>query len=187
MRKTLFLVSIISLLIFSACNSGTNNGNTSDQDSSIVETDDIPMLSIITLDENAEQYVDKKIKVAGTVSHICKHGGKKMHLFEAPVDSITVTVITGESFDADLEGSDVIVTGMMKEERITAEEINGMEEEYRIECDGSIVKEDAKNEGNNGNNIEKKEQIDYYKELLEESGKGYISFFSIEFIELEKK
>jgi len=183
MKKTLFLVSIISLLIFSACNSGTDNGNKNNQDSLTVETDDIPMLSILTIDQDAEQYVDKKIKVAGTVSHICKHGGKKMHLFEAPVDSVFVKVTSEESFDADLEGSDIVVTGILKEKRITEEEINGMEEEYRIECDGSIVKDEVKKEENKM----KKEQIDYYNELLEESGKGYISFFSIEFIELEKK
>ncbi len=183
MKKSLFLVSIISLLIFSACNNGNQNNGTTDGDSSVVETDDIPMLSIITLEEEAEKYVDKKIKVEGTVSHICTHGGKKMHLFEAPVDTITVKVISEKTFDVDLEGSDVIVTGTLIEKRITSDEINEMEEEYKIECDGSIVKNDAKQEENE----DRKEQIDYLKELLEESGKGYISFYSIEFIELEEK
>lgn len=184
MKKTLFLLSVISLLIFSACNNGNQNHGTTDGDSSIVETDEIPTLSIITFEKEAEKYVDKKIKVEGTVSHICKHGGKKMHLFEAPVDSITVKVISEESFDANLEGSDVIVTGIMKEEKITAEEISQMEEDYKIECDGSVVKNDAKTEEDHAM---KKEQIDYFKNLLEESGKGYISFYSIKFIELEKK
>ncbi len=180
MKKSLFIATFIFLVIFSACNTDRNNNKENSTKDDVKQT--FTKLSIPNFDYEAEKHVGDTIQIEGTVGHICSHGGKKMHVFEAPIDTISVKVVANETFDADLEGSDVVVTGILNEKRITADEINEMDEQYKIECDGSIVK----GAGNEESGISK-EYLDYLKELLAESGKGYISFYSINFIELLEK
>ena len=110
-----------------------------------------------------------------------------MHLFEAPVDSITIKIISTESFDTELEGSDVTVRGIVIEQKITKDDLAEMEEEYQIGCDGSIEKEDGHEKMTEEELEHKKETIEYYKALIDESGKDYIAFYSLECIENKLK
>ena len=181
----MLLIIASAIILFAACNNGSSDENSDGVDSTTVETEDVTQISVGDFELKAEEYIEQTIQIEGTVSHICKHGGKKMFIFQAPVDTVTVKITSNESFSVDLEGSDVIVTGIVKEERITAADILEMEEE---------LKEHENEEENDGENDEEhhdkhisQETIDYYNALLEKSDKDYIAFYTLECVEYEEK
>ena len=183
MLKKIFVLLAFASILFVACNNGNSNGNSDEGDTNVVETDDITQISVADFDAEAVNYVDKTIKIEGTVSHICKHGGKKMFIFAAPVDSITVKITSNEAFNADLEGSDVVVTAIVKEERITKDDIvNMIEELANCDTEGAELHEDDHHDEHVS-----QETIDYYNGLIEESGKDYIAFYTLECVEYEEK
>ena len=65
-------------------------------------------------------YIDKDIVVVGTVNHVCSHGGKRMFIIgENPDLAIKITPNDEIGvFEKELEGSHVIITGVVKELRI---------------------------------------------------------------------
>ncbi|MEA1876057.1 MAG: hypothetical protein U9N86_04275 [Bacteroidota bacterium] len=64
----------------------------------------------------AENLIDQTVSIEGTVLHICKHGGKKMFINEDRVKVIASEKLA--AFDLALEGSAVIVTGIIREESV---------------------------------------------------------------------
>ncbi|MFC2113859.1 hypothetical protein ACFLRI_00765 [Bacteroidota bacterium] len=108
--RNLFVIMIVSLALFSCGNK--QNGEVND-------------LDINTFGDEAANYVDQEISISGTVVHICKHGGKKMHLI-GDNDEKKIVVFAGDDiteFPIELEGLMVKVTGVVKEEIITEETI----------------------------------------------------------------
>jgi len=69
-----------------------------------------------TFQENAEKMVGKEVGVKGMVIHVCRHGGKKMFLIgEDPDVRIKITASDKvSSFNTDLEGSIVMVNGIVE-------------------------------------------------------------------------
>ncbi len=149
-------------------------------------------VSIANFEAEAGNLVDKLVTVEGTVSHICRHGGKRMFLIgENPDDNLKVlagTAIT--AFDVALEGSDVIVNGYVRESRVdeayldelekkTLENIKKAEEEKKEAAAASH--EGQTDEATH--NIEHKDPLQNIKDMKEQlknSPKGYLSFYSIE-------
>jgi hypothetical protein len=98
--------------------------------------------------KNPVAFLNQEITTTGTVDHVCKHGGKKMVIFAAtPEDSIHVMASDAVPvFNAELNGSDVWVHGVMEEERITKAEILKMIEER----EAAAAKGNAKPSGEKG-------------------------------------
>lgn len=110
MRNLLFVL-LASAFLFS-CGNKNEEGKVTD-------------LDINSFTEEAGNYVDQDVSITGTVVHICKHGGKKMHLIGND-DEKKIVVFTGEGvseFPMELEGLVVKVTGKIVEEVYTAETI----------------------------------------------------------------
>jgi hypothetical protein len=169
-NRVLSLFILLSVVFIASCSNSADNKDCENGDS--IKVSEVAMIQIADFDKKASEFVDKNVKIEGTVSHICAHSGKKMFLFTAPNEDIFVKVTSETSFDAALEGSDVSVTGIVKEERITAEEVAQMEKEATAEScshEGSL------------------EIVNEYKQIMKESGKNYVSFYSIECESFEKK
>lgn len=187
-----FLISLaaIALLMAGCCNQA-NNENQAGAEASLKE------VSLATLLSETENFVDKPVKVIGTVDHVCKHGGKKMFIFgENPDDRIKIT--TGEkmsSFEPTLEGSDVLVNGVVREMKVDEDYLMNWEMEMKADKNEKKKhKEIGKNEGNHeaGESEEKSEedvmdQINSLRKQLEDSGKDHLSFYSIECIDFKEK
>ena len=62
----------------------------------------------------APEMLGQLIQIEGTVNHVCKHGGKKMFIGGENVKIIVSETIA--AFDPVLEGSEVIITGYVREE-----------------------------------------------------------------------
>lgn len=99
-RRILFGIMALSLLI--ACNNQNSEESTT-----------ITSAEFATV---AENLIDQTVRIEGTVMHVCKHGGKKMFINEDRVKIIASEKLA--SFDIALEGSTVIVTGIIREESV---------------------------------------------------------------------
>jgi len=81
--------------------------------------------------EIAPEIVGKKVEISGMVTHVCKHGGKKMFMMDSDAD-VQVKITTGENiaaFPTDLEGSTVWVSGIVEEIMVEVEEEHEGEED----------------------------------------------------------
>lgn len=190
------------LAIAVACNNQQkNDDNTEALEEETME--EIAELTVANFSEMAGTYSGKQIMIKGTVSHTCKHGGKRMFIIDEGTEE-SVKVEAGEniaSFDAELEGSDVIVTGILAELIVDEAYLNNWEnevleetsEEYKIHTgdhegehgeegeDGEYAEGETE-EDHHGTDLE---QIEDLRNTLKESGKDHLSFYSIECISYE--
>lgn len=103
MRNFLILMSLVFVL--GACNSQTQNSDSS-SDAKI----------ILTLDEffaSPDDYLNKEVTIKGLVTHVCKHGGQKLFIV-GNEDGDPLRIDVGEDipeFDISLEGSEAEFTG----------------------------------------------------------------------------
>lgn len=191
MIKKLFIVFAFAAL-FAACGNSNKNANSENNGG----TDTIQGPVAITVNDfltKAEEFVGKEIKVQGTVSHVCKHGGKRMFVFDDNEEN-RVKIEASESvasFDASLEGSDIMVSGILKElvidEAYLAEwemEVKEEESQPEVAADSAEVAEHA-NSGHGeaadqGEHVSALESIAAYRQQIKESGKDHLSFYSVE-------
>lgn len=134
MRKKI-LLGILALSLLGAC----NNQNT--EDATPVSTAEFANI--------ANNMVDEMVIIEGTVMHVCKHGGKKMFINEDRVKVIASEKLA--AFDQELEGSTVVVIGIIREEAVpvltsepevveTEDAAEVKEGEEAAECDMENVK-----------------------------------------------
>jgi hypothetical protein len=184
--KKLFLLLAIAAII-STGNTGCKNKGKQGADSASVS---------ITVDSflaSPEKWAGKDVVMMGTVSHICKHSGKKLFLFGADGEK-TVKIYAGgdqATFDIKYEGTDIEITGtVIEDEKIDANYLK----EWEAEIKESLADEDqkvcdAEKKAITGQTSDsattKTEDEDPYAVLkefrkkLEESGKTYISVYAI--------
>ncbi len=177
MTKKFFFLIIPCLFLLASCNNGTKTAE--------VKKADTVTLAVKSFIDSAAKYVERPIRISGTVLHTCKEGGKRMFLVDGP-DSIRVEVTTGNNipkFDESLIGSRVNVLGLLKEERVDAKYLNEWEAEVRkpVENHEAGIHSGAKGHEDQGT----KETLDNINSLradLKKSGKDHLSFYSIEAI-----
>lgn len=181
MEQVLFLLLGLTLII--GC------GNKAEK-----TAEDAIQLTVSQVVENAEQYVEKSVKIEGTVMHVCRHGGKRLFLAGENPD-VRFKVVAGEAipvFDVALEGSDLVVTGVMKEDRIDAAYLDQQEADL-LSAAPNEAEHEALEQGHADSvthvdqNAERLAQIKDLRKQLEESGKDYLAYYSIEVQSLEEK
>ncbi|MBM3437118.1 MAG: hypothetical protein FJY07_12990, partial [Bacteroidetes bacterium] len=133
MIKKLLFVAVIAAFAASC-----NNTRTSSEDNGSQNTDTVSGPIQITVADflgKASELAGKEVIIKGTVSHTCKHGGKRMFIYgDNPEESVEIKA--GESissFNAELEGSDVTVQGLLAELVIDEAYLNEWESEVRLE------------------------------------------------------
>lgn len=79
--------------------------------------------------------VNQTIQLQGTVTHVCKHSGKKCFLQGANPEASVQVMAGGDiaSFDKELIGSEITVTGTVKEHRIQRDVIEKQEKAVQAE------------------------------------------------------
>ena len=118
MKKYLLFIAVIAMVVTS-CENVDKSKETKENTKAVV-VDEITPLLVAEFDEQAGNYVGKKIKMKGTVDHICKHGGQR--LFLVSEDSEARIKITPDeeiaAFNAELEGNKLVLVGIVEEQRI---------------------------------------------------------------------
>ncbi|MBP6977310.1 MAG: hypothetical protein PHD61_01270 [Bacteroidales bacterium] len=190
MKSRLFFFIAFSLMLASC---GTRSGQEQQN-----ENTGTPVLTVANFDSLAGQYIGKEIQIEGLVDHVCRHSGKRMFLVQ-PDGAGRVKVVTGENisvFDVALEGTDVIVRGIVDELKVDEQYLAEWEKELKDQeaaeaqetAEPESSQQEAPAEGvhagmgeqaDQGTHTEAWDQIAGYRAQIAASDKGYLSFLSV--------
>lgn len=120
MKKYFILFAVAA--IFASC---SNNATTETVEATdaVVETN---FVALADIQAKGADFLDQEVKTSGIVDHVCKHGGKKVLLVG---DGVDIHVFNDERFEEAIVGKEVMITGIMKEERTDEAALLKMEED----------------------------------------------------------
>ena len=177
----LFILSMV--LILSSCEN--QNKIESEKTPTAVIVEEATPLIISEFEEKAGNLVGKLIEVNGTVEHICRHGGQTMFLVSEDSDE-RIKVVPDEeiaAFNLDMEGSSILLTGVVEEQRVDENYLREWEEEIKAGSDAVSDKGEGDHLGGKVEDArdisEDMEKINNLRAMIVESDTNYISFFSL--------
>lgn len=185
--KNLFILLVIAAFV-----TGSNTGCKNNSTSSTTDTAKLT-LTVDSFLASPEQWSGKDIVIAGTVSHVCKHSGKKLFLFGADSEK-TIKVNAGGSyatFDIKYEGTDVEITGtVVEDEKIDANYLSEWEAEIKAQvgdkdqktcnAESSAIAGQAKADSTIAEKADDPyAKVKEFRSKLEKSGKPYIAIYAI--------
>jgi hypothetical protein len=173
MKNFVFILTILGLFL-AACGSEGETKETTDSTETAQVVDETPMVKIGEFDVVAANYVDKTVKVKGIVDHVCRHGGKKLFLVD---DDGDLHVESEERFNDSLMGTEITVTGIVREFRV--------DEAYCLKMEEDNIKSHGEGQTNKEQFEQKKKHIAEYRDSMKTAGVDHLSFYSLEFVELK--
>ncbi len=179
MKKYMLIFAVIAL-IATACDCDDHSDKSSNNSNAVV-ADQVTTLSMATFDDKVGDYVGKKIKIEGTVDHICSHGGQKLFLVSEDSDA-RIKITPDEeiaAFNAKLEGDKLVITGIVEEQIIDEAYLREWEEEIRANYDASTAKEEAVEGCEFSEEPEEMNKVHNLRNMIKESGSDHLSFYSI--------
>ncbi len=174
MIRKLFAIALIAGL-FASCGGNTEKKETADADDANVQTE-IPVLTIAEFYDQAGDYVDMEIQVEGIVDHICKHGGKRLLLVSEEGD---VHIDGDERFDEALEGSEIVVTGIIDEFKV--------DEAYCLKLEEENITAHNAGETDPADFESAMEEITFYRDSMLAAGTDHISYYSVIYVSHTEK
>lgn len=163
MKKVLVLL-IISLITFTGINAQSKQ-----------KAPKLPSFTVENFDQKAGKYIGKPVYITGTVDHVCKHSGKKLYIVNKNDDKVEVLAGDIEKFPKELEGEDIKVKAIVKEERI--------DEEYLKEWETEIKSEHKDGSATCATEMAK---IENTRAKMKKNKKGYVPIYYLEGISYEK-
>jgi len=120
--KQIFFLAVLSLALFSCSGNSKNKSETASNE---VET----AFELDNLLAVADQKLDETLTVVGYVTHTCVHSGQRCFIVGESQEVSMRVEAKGEigSFDSELVGSKLAITGVLKENRLSQEYIDEME------------------------------------------------------------
>lgn len=122
----------------------------------------------------ADELIDQTVTVRGFVTHTCQHSGKRCFIVgEDQKTSLRIEAKGNiERFDRELIGSELIVTGAVKEQRLTKEYIDQHEKD--------VNEKKAKEDGSAETCEAELSNIQDMRTWMKENGKDYYSIYYID-------
>ena len=140
MKKIMLLAYMAICLVSCTSKSTDNKGNDADS-TSVAQVSGLAMYPLDSLLAEADQLVNKKVIVKGSVTHTCKHSGKRCFIV-GDNENVSMRVEAKGNiggFNRELVGSELAITGVLKERRLTKEYID----QYEKDVNEKKVKEDG--------------------------------------------
>jgi len=160
--KSIKICLIILLTITFACNEKPQSDNANEEIAEIEVVENVIVVDEFLNDPDA--YVGKIVEIEGLVTHVCKHSGKRLHLTSTESNKM-VRVEAAEGitqFDRELEGSDLVIAGLVQKQVI--------DEDYLAKWETEIS---GKGENHDHSmDEEQSEQLNSMRKQLEASGKS---------------
>jgi hypothetical protein len=169
-RFVIFTVFTAALL--NSCGSSTK-GKLEDTAEETVKEQTYKIGQVLNL---PNEIVNKVIKIEGTVTHVCKHSGKRLHLKNLETNEM-IRIEAGDKivrFERELEGSDIVVTGSFRKQVIDESYIN------------EISKESHGENHDHGEESEGEERAKNMRKMLSESGKDQMIIYWVDGISFEE-
>ena len=181
-KKVLGILAVTGLLI--SCGNKTQKNETAQEK-------DVVKVTVEQLMADMQNYVEKEIVITGTVNHVCEHGGKRMFIMgENPDVAIKITPNDEIGiFEKELEGSYVVVTGVVKELRIDEAYVVNLEKELAEGADNEAIHDHSggTHDEDEDEENEKNAQIEAMRTKITDSENGYYSQYWIEASKFEVK
>lgn len=126
MKKILFAVAILCCI--ASCGSKKTEKNETTAGSEAVNVQGYKLDSLLVV---ADRFIDKEVTVRGFVTHTCEHSGKRCFIVGDDQKVSMRIEAKGEivGFNRELIGSELAVTGVLKERRLSKEYIDQHEKE----------------------------------------------------------
>lgn len=129
MKTHFFLLSVLTVvtLITTSCGNSAQSKSSSSKEQTILSP-----LAVDSLLAHAPLLVNQEITVEGICTHTCQHGGTKMFLMGSN-DTQTIRIEAGElgSFDRQCVNHIVQIKGILKEQRIDEDYLQGWEAQLK--------------------------------------------------------
>lgn len=172
MRKYVYLCIVLLALNLTACGNSSKQSRTAETDTTTVTSAQAQYVEDLLA--TAESNVGKEITLRGFITHTCKHSGKRC--FVVGKDQKTSIRVEAKGhiggFNRELIGSEVLIKGTLRENRLTKEYIDQMEKdinEKKISDNGSEESCDA--ETNN---------IASMRQWMKENNKEFYSIYYVD-------
>ena len=170
MKNLLGLLFVITLFV--ACQNGEKKSADQNEESNTEASMEVsPKVDLVEFYNIAPDYVDKEVITHGIVDHVCKHGGKKLFLVS---DDSDLHIDGEERFDENLTGSEIEVTGIVREFRV--------DEGYCLQMEEDAIKSHSKGETTDEMLENRKADIAYYRDSMKVAGVDHLSYYSLEYI-----
>ena len=169
MKKIVLFIAVF--LTLNACKNEVKKAETIETETEAVEKLNVPTLALNEFDEKAGDFVNKEVLVKGIVDHVCKHGGKKILLV---TDDGDVHVTSDERFDENLKGSEIVLKGIVLEERI--------DEAYCLQMEEDNIKSHSEGKSNEEQFQAKKDHIQQYRDQMKAENVDHISLYSLKYV-----
>ncbi|MDH5413478.1 MAG: hypothetical protein OEW87_05015 [Flavobacteriaceae bacterium] len=167
MKKVISIILIAVLFI--ACKKESKKADDMEKQTEIaIET---PFLAMAEFDTKAGDYVNKEVKIQGIVDHVCKHSGKKLLVV---TDDGSVHITSDTRFEDSLTGSEIVLTGIVLEERI--------DEAYCLKMEEDNIKSHSEGASSQEQFEKKKKHIQQYRDQMKEENKDYLSNYSLQYV-----
>lgn len=132
MRKLFYTLAVAIMMVSCAGNSSkSNESTTNEQTAEVATTKSYKLNDLLNV---AETLVDKEVTVVGTITHTCKHSGRRCFMVgEDQKTSFRIEARGGSigGFNRELIGSELAVTGILRENRLTNEYLDAWEEKVQ--------------------------------------------------------
>lgn len=170
MKRILLPIFAVSLLL-GAC----NNQKASKSEALPVDLTEVK--------SKAPELIGKLISLEGMVVHVCRESGKRLFLGDNSFKVLATNQVP--TFKVEWEGSDVTITGYLKEDRIDETYLANWEKELeegsKVQMKEETHTYEAESKGLDESAIKTQyDQIKGYREEIAAGDKGYLSFYSLE-------
>jgi len=201
MRKLLIVITALAFFAVSCENTTSEKKDNTKHDKVVI--DEITTVSMLDFDSLVESISGRKISISGTVDHVCKHGGQKLFIVDENSDARIKITPNDEiaAFNTDLVGETIEIIGIVEEMRVDEDYLREWEEEVKEGAEEEEAEGKGKRHGDGQgesadeeDHSEEHEDVDIDAELeqianmrtrVEESEKGYLSFYSILAVEYQ--
>ena len=132
--------------------------------------------------------VNQEVFIEGTVTHVCRHGGKKCSLAGTTEGAFVQIMARGEiaKFEDELIGTAIKVKGTVKERRITKEMVAEQEKATQETMD-QAEKSDAENKNEvKAHCSHSMHNINTMKQWMTDNNKEYYPVYFVEGVSFEK-
>lgn len=167
--KKLALLFTLTLML-SAC------GSKKQEESKVNETVYMEVPDFMKI---SQENIGKEIKVKGTVTHVCSHSGRRCFIVDPSGEQTLKIEASGDikSFGRELSGTDIQVTGIVRETRLETEYLNEWE---------TKVKEDVENIENDGEQCASElSNIQEMRDWMKANNKDYYSIIYLDGLSYE--
>lgn len=178
MKKLFFIVAAACLLTATSCVNNNKKLETSqEQPTAALSANEAKYVEDILKD--AEKNVDKEVVLKGFITHTCKHSGRRCFVMGKDQKTSVRVEAKGNigGFNRELIGSEVIIKGILRENRLTKEYIDQAEEELK--------EKQGKAEGNGETCDAEMNNIQSMREWMKANNKDYYSIYYIDGTEYE--